>query len=246
MSYWTHVESAAGFIGSFHWLVIGYLLASGVLLAIVPGARRRVGGALLLFFLSLAGLFVAAAISMWGRGEGSGAYRWVRILSLLLVGVAIINVAGVYVFRVLLRPIHLEPPPILRDLILAGAYLILTATILSNAGVNLTGIVATSAVVTAAIGFSLQDTLGNIMGGMALQMERSITVRDWIRVDQKEGMVKEIRWRQTSIETRDWDTVIIPNSQLMKAQVTVLGRRTGEPRHHRQWVRSEEHTSELQ
>src|ERR1044071_1999969 len=49
-------------------------------------------------------------------------------------------------------------------------------------------------------------------------------------------MVKEIRWRQTSIETRDWDTVIIPNSQLMKAQVTVLGRRTGEPRHHRQWV----------
>jgi CRP-like cAMP-binding protein len=109
-------------------------------------------------------------------------------------------------------------------------------TLLSGAGVNLTGIVATSAVVTAVIGFSLQDTLGNIMGGMALQMERTIGVGDWVRIDQQEGMVKEIRWRQTSIETRNWDTIVIPNSVLMKGQVTLLGRRTGSPRQHRQWV----------
>jgi small-conductance mechanosensitive channel len=49
---------------------------------------------------------------------------------------------------------------------------------------------------------SLQDTLGNIMGGMALQMERSIAVDDWIGVNDVEGIVREIRWRQTSIETR--------------------------------------------
>jgi CRP-like cAMP-binding protein len=48
--------------------------------------------------------------------------------------------------------------------------------------------------------------------------------------------VKEIRWRQTSIETRNWDTVVIPNSMLMKSQVIVLGRREGAPRQHRQWV----------
>jgi CRP-like cAMP-binding protein len=88
--------------------------------------------------------------------------------------------------------------------------------------------------VTAVIGFSLQDTLGNIMGGMALQMERSIRVGDWIRVDRQEGQVKEISWRVTSIETRDWDTVVIPNSVLMKGQVTVLGRRVGSPYQHRQ------------
>ena len=33
------------------------------------------------------------------------------------------------------------------------------------------------------IGFSLQDTLGNIMGGMALQMERTIRVGDWKYID---------------------------------------------------------------
>src|SRR5207237_1194921 len=86
-------------------------------------------------------------------------------------------------------------------------------------GVNLSGIVATSAVVTAVIGFSLQDTLGNVMGGMALQMERSIGVGDWVRLGDVEGVVREIRWRQTSIETRNWDTVVIPNSVLTTSDV---------------------------
>ena len=74
------------------------------------------------------------------------------------------------------------------------------------------------------------------MGGVALQLERSVAVGDWVRVGEVEGLVREIRWRQTSIETRNWDTVVIPNSLLMKSQVTVLGRREGKPRLHRMWV----------
>jgi CRP-like cAMP-binding protein len=76
-----------------------------------------------------------------------------------------------------------------------------------------------------------------MMGGMALQMERAISVGDWIHINDLEGLVKEIRWRHTAIETRNWDTVVIPNSVLMKSQVTVLGRREGSPRQHRQSVR---------
>ena len=136
----------------------------------------------------------------------------------------------------MLGVVRLKPPRILRDLLIAFSYIIIAITLLSKSGVDLTGIVATSAVITAVVGFSLQDTLGNVMGGMALQMERSISVGDWIRVDQQEGRVVEIRWRQTSIETRNWDTVVIPNSVLMKGQVLLLGRRISAPRQHRQWV----------
>jgi CRP-like cAMP-binding protein len=118
----------------------------------------------------------------------------------------------------------------------ALAYFVLAITLLSQSGVDLTGIVATSAVITAIIGFSLADTLGNIMGGMALQMERVISVGDWVKVDKIEGQVKEISWRQTSIETRDWDTVVIPNSVLMRGQVALLGHRLGAPRQQRRWV----------
>jgi small-conductance mechanosensitive channel/CRP-like cAMP-binding protein len=155
----------------------------------------------------------------------------------MLLSIAIINIVGVILFRLLLAQLHLEPPPILRDTIVGFAYIVVAFVLLSHDNGDLSGIVATSAVVTAVIGFSLQDTLGNIMGGMALQMERSIAVNDWIRVNDVEGIVREIRWRQTSIETRNWDTIVIPNSQLMKTQVTVLGRRAGMPRLHRMWVR---------
>jgi len=72
------------------------------------------------------------------------------------------------------------------------------------------------------------------MGGLALQMERTINVGDWIQVDRHVGRVVELRWRQTTIETRKWDTVIIPNSQLMKGQIVIIGRRIGEPVQERQ------------
>jgi small-conductance mechanosensitive channel len=62
-----------------------------------------------------------------------------------------------------------------------------------------------------------------MMAGMALQLEHAVRVGDWIKFDGQEGLVKEVRWRHTAIETRNWDTIVIPNSALMKTPVTVLG-----------------------
>lgn len=227
----------AGVGGAFHWLALGFVVVALVLAALVPTERRRIRVALHLFLLSVVGLLIAATLIYYGFDPAtSTAYRWVRWAALFILCVASVNLSSVIVFEVLLGAVKLKPPRILRDLLIAFAYIVVAITLLSRSGVDLTGIVATSAVITAVVGFSLQDTLGNVMGGMALQMERSITVGDWIRVDQQEGQVVEIRWRQTSIETRNWDTVVIPNSVLMKGQVLLLGRRLGAPRQHRQWV----------
>jgi small-conductance mechanosensitive channel len=237
MSFWQQVQVAAHMGVAFYWLSLGFLLVALMLSGLVPAERPRIRTALILYALSFIGLLLAGALlSSNGQNEQSELYRWIDWLSRFVASVAIINLASVLCFDVLLGTARLTPPRILRDVMLALAYVIAAIMLLSSVGVNLTGIVATSAIITAAIGFSLQDTLGNIMGGLALQMERSIVVGDWIRVGEQEGQVKEIRWRQTSIETRNWDTIVIPNSILMKAQVTVLGRRTGSPRQHRQWV----------
>jgi len=48
--------------------------------------------------------------------------------------------------------------------------------------------------------------------------------------------VVDIRWRSTLVETRNWETVVFPNSQLMKSKFLVLGRRTGQPVQWRRWV----------
>jgi small-conductance mechanosensitive channel len=237
MSFWQNIQTAAGVGGSFHWLALGFIIIALALSALIPTERRRIRVATLLFLLSIVGLFITATLLSYGFDPATSiAYRWVRWAALFSLSVAIINLASVIVFDVLLGAVKLKTPRILRDLLIAFSYIIIAITQLSRSGVDLTGIVATSAVITAVVGFSLQDTLGNVMGGMALQMERTIRVGDWIRVDQQEGQVVEIRWRQTSIETRNWDTVVIPNSVLMKGQVLLLGRRLGAPRQHRQWV----------
>jgi small-conductance mechanosensitive channel len=242
MSFWHNVQLAAGMESYYFWIVLGFILAAFVLFAFVPAERMRIRSSVLLFALSFAGMLAGAVLISYGASEHGAAnplntaLRWTVWLARFIEAVAVINLASVLLFDVLLDAVRLKPPRIMRDLMVAFTYLVVAITLLSQSGVDLTGIVATSAVITAVIGFSLQDTLGNIMGGMALQMERTIGVGDWVRIDQQEGMVKEIRWRQTSIETRNWDTIVIPNSVLMKGQVTLLGRRTGSPRQHRQWV----------
>ncbi|MGI9107820.1 MAG: cyclic nucleotide-binding domain-containing protein [Pyrinomonadaceae bacterium] len=236
MSFWDHVQTAAGIAGGFYWLVLCFVVLATVLFIYLPAERERIRNALLLFALSFAALLAAATLLSFGMGKGTTAYDWVRGAALFVESVAVINLVSLLVFEVALDAVRLKPPRIMRDLLSAFAYIVVAISLLSLSNVDLTGIVATSAVITAIIGFSLADTLGNVMGGMALQMERSIGVGDWVRIEAVEGQVKEISWRQTSIETRDWDTVVFPNSMLMRGQVTLLGRRLGEPRQQRRWI----------
>src|SRR5207244_8821313 len=101
--------------------------------------------------------------------------------------------------------------------------------------VDLSSIVTTSAILAAVIAFAMQDTLGNLLGGLAIQIDNTVQVGDWVSVDGLSGQVRDIRWRSTLIETRNWETVVIPNSQIMKGRVQILGKREGQPL---QWRRS--------
>jgi small-conductance mechanosensitive channel/CRP-like cAMP-binding protein len=235
MNFFSQLQDASG-IGAIVLVVPAFLILTFLLMAVRPSERMRLRAALVLFAIGLIGLLTLAALASRGLNTAGRLYLWFDWASLFCLWIAFINVASVLLFDVILGGLRLSPPRILRDLLLAIAYVIVGITLLSIPHVDITGIVATSAVLTAVIGLSFQDTLGNMMGGMALQMERAISVGDWIRVDNQEGLVKEIRWRHTAIETRNWDTIIFPNSALMKAHVIVLGRRTGQPRQHRQWV----------
>jgi small-conductance mechanosensitive channel len=235
MNFLNHLRYASG-IPAFGLAAPVFVLLALVLMALRPSERLRLRAALLLFLIGLIGLLALASLATSGLSTTSRLFLWLDWAALFCLWISLVNVASVLVFDVLLGGLHLRPPRILRDLLLAVAYVIVGITLLSIPHVDITGIVATSAVLTAIIGLSFQDTLGNMMGGMALQMERAIAVGDWIRIDNQEGVVKEIRWRHTAIETRNWDTLVIPNSALMKSQVAILGRRAGQPRQHRQWV----------
>lgn len=234
MSLWHSLETISGLGGGLIWLVVIFCGAAVLLATALPLDRTRVRASVALFFISLLLLAIAAVVP--GSHADNVYFLSLSIAALFSMSAAIVTIGGVVVFDLLLSAAKLKPPALLCDLILAFSYIAAALLLLSHVGVNVSGIVATSAVVTAAIGLSLQDTLGNVMGGIAIQMERTISVGDWIKVNENVGVVKEIRWRQTSIETRNWDTVVIPNSLIMKNTVVVLGRKQASPRQHRQYV----------
>ena len=236
MSFWKNVDLVSGLEGRFWWAALLFLAVIFVVFHFRPGERRRVRSTLILFALSLALVLAAAGCLTRHMDPGDWIYRTLRGLSFFTLATAIVNVASVFTFSVALRAVRLEPPEIAQDLIVALVYVTIALGVLTQSGVDLRGIVATAAVLTAVIGLSLQDSLGNIIGGTFLQAEQMIRVGDWIKVDDVEGRVKTTRWRHTSIETRNWDTVVIPNSVLVKARVTIVGRRGGSALQHRQWV----------
>ena len=234
MNFWSNLQAVAGTV-PLGWLTLGFYAATLALFFYVPAERLRLRTAAVLYAVALAGFSVMALMQHGGMGE-STTYAWVKWATRFIEWVTIINVSRVLLVNVLFALVRFHPPRIAIDLVLAISYIVVGLTLLTQSGVNLSGILVTSTVITAAVAFSLQDTLGNIMGGLALQMERTVSVGDWIRIGADEGRVSEIRWRQTSIETRNWDTIVIPNSVLMRGQVTLLGHRTAAPRQQRRWV----------
>src|ERR1700759_4960222 len=56
-------------------------------------------------------------------------------------------------------------------------------------------IFAATAVSAVVIGFALQDTLGNLFAGLAIQIEKPFRVGHWVRIAEVDGLVSEITWR---------------------------------------------------
>lgn len=89
--------------------------------------------------------------------------------------------------------------------------------------INLTALTVFSGAFGLAIGFGLQKTLGNLISGIILLMDRSIEPGDVIAVgagaDKTVGKVDRIGIRAVAVTTRDHIRYLIPNEVLMTSAV---------------------------
>lgn len=91
-------------------------------------------------------------------------------------------------------------------------------------GVDLTALTVFSGAFGLAIGFGLQKTLGNLIAGIILLMDKSIKPGDVIEVVDQAGndaigQIRKIGIRAISVITRDQTEYLIPNENLMVNQV---------------------------
>jgi len=208
-------------------------VAAALLFQFRPLDRRTLGNTLLLFAASLGGQFASGVVFALSFPNTAGVLHELFIVT---GGIAFIRLLGLLLFRVLLPLVHAGAPRIIEDILVMVAYIVWCMFRLRHAGMNLSELVTASALITAVVAFAMQDTLGNILGGIAIELDNSISIGDWIKVDDIVGRVTDIRWRSTAIETRNWETVVIPNGVLMKSKFQVLGKREGEPVQWRRWI----------
>ncbi|MGH8751864.1 MAG: cyclic nucleotide-binding domain-containing protein [Burkholderiales bacterium] len=214
------------------YLLLLMFVMTVLLLRLRPALRRSVLGTLRFFLVSLFGMLLAGILHVVFSGIITSVLHQAFLIA---TGVAVIKLGALFTFRIALPLLRLHAARIVEDILTIVAYAAWGLVQLRYAGMDLSGIIATSAVITGVVAFAMQDTLGNVLGGLALQLDDSIRPGDWIKIDDLMGKVLEIRWRSTAIETRNWETVVIPNSQLMKNRFIVLGRRSGQPE---QWRRT--------
>jgi CRP-like cAMP-binding protein len=217
------------------WWALGLFLAIVLTAAavnrFVPAARQRVRPLVILYLLYVIALGTARAL---GRLDEPAWADRAEIAMQVLRVLALVSLVGTILFRLLLRGVL---PLIATDLLVGVGYIIAMIGVLSQHGLDPVGALATGAVVSAVLAFSLQSTLGNILGGVALQLDGSIHEGNWIQLENgKQGRIRAIRWRHTLVETRDWSTIVVPNAQLLANNITILGERDGERAPQRMWV----------
>lgn len=159
-----------------------------------------------------------------------GMVHWLREMAVFGEGLAVIRYLGLAFFNVVMPRMRVQVAGILADILVIITYVLWGFLRLSLGGVEFSHLFATSAVLTAVVAISMQDTLGNLLGGLALQMDNSLEIGDWIEINDISGKVTDIQWRYTAILTRDGERVVIPNSHLMKNRYSVIcNKRQGVP-----------------
>ena len=142
---------------------------------------------------------------------------------LLFAGLAaVLRLLALYLFEVhLYAQKGIRLPPLLSAVTMAVVYLV-TALItlrLTIPDLDITALVATSAVTSLVLGLALQPILSNFFAGLVVSLERPFRINDWIRVGEHEGRVIAITWRTTHLRTRDNDNLVIPNGKLADERV---------------------------
>ncbi|MFH1654245.1 MAG: mechanosensitive ion channel family protein [Pseudomonadota bacterium] len=149
-------------------------------------------------------------------------YKWIYLSSVAALYCGVVRLLFfLFIEKIMLWWKNKTLPKITRDFILIVIYAIIILVLLRTQGkINLAGLITTSAVLTAAIGFGAQKTIGNLFAGLTLQMDRPYQIGDWIKVGDHIGEVIGITWKLTRLKTRSDEIICIPNQEITSSVIT--------------------------
>lgn len=142
--------------------------------------------------------------------------------TLVLASLFYIALVDRYIWELYFKKQHnIEVPKFLMDM-LRLAILLLAIFLVLRFGYhqNINGLLIAPGVLVIIVGFAMQDSVGNIISGLTLQVGKPYHSGDWLLVDGKYARVIEINWRATRLLTMDEVVIEIPH-RLMTSQTIV-------------------------
>ncbi|HSE39347.1 MAG TPA: mechanosensitive ion channel domain-containing protein, partial [Acidobacteriota bacterium] len=205
-----HVQAGILFLG----LMVAILLAIIRLTRHHKNVRQKIKYPLILLFLLLLTLDVLYIFGIPLKGIIE---RYFKAVLYLTIAILLIRIAVLVLFTSIEKNSKYKIPKLVEEITKVLLYGIATIAIVQyTLSIQVTTVLATSAIITVVLGLALQETLGNLFAGLALQLDPAYQVGDWIRVGERWGKVEEITWRATKLRTVNNDSVIIPNGSIAK------------------------------
>ena len=125
------------------------------------------------------------------------------------------------VFASFLKRMKVEKEP--ANLLLRGArvclYIFAFLTIADQLHINIKSLLAGVGVIGLALSFAAKDTVGNIISGIVIIIDRPFKEGDWVSIGNMDATVTEIRLRTTVLTTFNNETVVVPNQQISQERI---------------------------
>ena len=143
--------------------------------------------------------------------------RWFTTLLVYLAAAwAAARLARVWIKRKRLRE---RTPKLVLALTYVVMFLLGLGLFMWHQGYSFTGVWVSTGVAAGVLGLALQRTLGDLLAGISLGIERPFRIGDWLEIpeDGIVGQVVDLNWRATRL--RGWDnaTHVVPNARLASA-----------------------------
>jgi len=92
-------------------------------------------------------------------------------------------------------------------------------------GINVAGLVAGLGIGGLAFALAAKDTAANLFGSIALLLDKSIRIGEWIKIDGVEGVVEDIGMRTTKIRSFQKSLITLPNQMIANSPIQNFSRR---------------------
>ncbi|MBR2056052.1 MAG: mechanosensitive ion channel [Clostridia bacterium] len=154
----------------------------------------------------------------------SNAWNILWFFVILLVGIIVIKIVLRLVKKLFSRTkIEKMAQQFVITILKFVLYLALVLLLLSQIGVEISGILTACSAVILAVGMALQNSISNVANGIIIISNKMFKKGDYIITGGVEGQVTDINFLFTTLITTDNKKITLPNSNILNGEVTNLG-----------------------